>query len=260
MILIDKLCYGSGLRYTNASEKFAFSLVTLGFCVVSRSIHLAGFVLLVMSAVTVGKGKIPLSRYLRLMCIPLVFLLFSTVAILVNLSKTPLDAFAIPIGSFYLTGSKAGLHQGIQIILTALASVSCLYFLSLSTPMTDILEVLRQLHTPQLLLELMLLIYRYIFILLESASAISTAQAARLGHRNVRTALQSFSTMVSSVFVLSIKRANALYTAMESRCYDDRIPVLPEYHPAKAGEILWIVGFEFLLLALTLAKFGGRIL
>jgi cobalt/nickel transport system permease protein len=126
--------------------------------------------------------------------------------------------------------------------------------------MTDILEVLRQLHTPQLLLELMLLIYRYIFILLESASAISTAQAARLGHRNVRTALQSFSTMVSSVFVLSIKRANALYTAMESRCYDDRIPVLPEYHPAKAGEILWIVGFEFLLLALTLAKFGGRIL
>jgi cobalt/nickel transport system permease protein len=126
--------------------------------------------------------------------------------------------------------------------------------------MTDILEVLRQLHTPQLLLELMLLIYRYIFILLESASAITTAQSARLGHRDVRTSLKSFSTMVSSVFVRSIKRANALYTAMESRCYDERIQVLPEYHPAKTREILWIVGFELLLLAMTIAQFGGRMI
>ena len=30
MIVIDKLCYQSKLRYENAGEKFAFAVITLG--------------------------------------------------------------------------------------------------------------------------------------------------------------------------------------------------------------------------------------
>jgi cobalt/nickel transport system permease protein len=254
MIVIDRLCYQSGLRYTNASEKFAFAILTLIFCVVSRSIAIAALVLLVMGILTVKKGRIPLSRYISLMKIPVIFLILSTLAILINFTDTPLDAFAIPVGSYYITGSFAGLYRGIQLILTALAGVSCLYFLSLSTPITDVLEVLRTLHTPQLLLELMLLIYRYIFVMLELTSAITTSQYARLGNCNIRTALSSFSAMISSVFVLSIKRSNVLYDAMESRCYDGVIQVLPEYYPAKRSEILWIIAFEMLLFAITIVS------
>jgi cobalt/nickel transport system permease protein len=258
MIVIDHLCYQSRLRYTNASEKFAFAILTLIFCVVSRSIAIAALVLLVMGILTVKKGGIPLSRYISLMKIPVIFLLLSTLAILVNFTDTPLDAFAIPVGSYYVTGSYAGLYRGIQMILTALAGVSCLYFLSLSTPVTDILEVLRKLHTPQLMLELMLLIYRYIFVMLELTSAITTSQYARLGNRNIRTALSSFSAMIGSVFVLSIKRSNVLYDAMESRCYDGTIQVLPEYYPAKRSEILWIAAFEMLLFVITIVSLVRR--
>lgn len=258
MIVIDKLCYQSELRYTNATEKFAFAILTLIFCVASHSIAIAIFVLFVMGILTVKKGRIPLAHYISLMRIPVIFLLLSTLAIMVNFANEPLDAFAIPIGSYYMTGSFAGLYKGIQLILTALASVSCLYFLSLSTPVTDILEVLRKLHVPQLVLELMLLIYRYIFVMLELASAITTSQHARLGNRNIRTALSSFSAMASSVFVLSIKRSNALFDAMESRCYDSTIQVLPEYYSAKPREILWIAGFELLLLAATVVELVWR--
>ena len=42
MIVEDKLCYRSRLRYVNATEKFAFSMITLLFCVVSRSLIVAG--------------------------------------------------------------------------------------------------------------------------------------------------------------------------------------------------------------------------
>lgn len=144
MIVIDKLCYYSKLRYVNASEKFIYSIITLLFCVVSRSITVALLVLLANGILTVKKGGIPLSRYRKLLMIPLAFLFLSTLAIIVNISRTPLDAFALSIGSYYITGSRASLAFAVQLIATALASVSCLYFLSLNTPMTDILLVLRK--------------------------------------------------------------------------------------------------------------------
>ena len=44
MITIDKLCYTSRLRYENAAEKFAFAVITLIICVMSRAMVIAGIV------------------------------------------------------------------------------------------------------------------------------------------------------------------------------------------------------------------------
>ena len=41
MVIIDRLCYNSKLRYVNAGEKFAFSVLTLIACVISRSIRIS---------------------------------------------------------------------------------------------------------------------------------------------------------------------------------------------------------------------------
>ncbi len=252
MIAIDKLCYNSQLRYVNAGEKLAFALITLCMCIVNRSVFMALIVIVVNGILTVGKGGIPLLRYCRLMAIPLVFLLLSTAAILVNFSASPLDAYAIPLGNIYITSSRESVADGLQLILTALASVSCLYFLSLNTTMTDILTQLKKLHMPSLMIELMLLIYRYIFVLLEIAENILTAQNSRLGNKDFKTSCKSFGSMVSVLFVRSIKKSEALYDAMESRCYDGTINVLIESYPPKAREIAYITVFEILMLMLTI--------
>lgn len=256
MIVIDKLCYHSKLRYMNTGEKFSFSLITLLFCVISRSLLVAAIVFTVNGILTVKMGGIPFFRYRKLMRIPLVFLLLSTATIFVNFSKVPLDAFAIPVGEIYITGSYQSLRFGIQLIATALASVSCLYFLSLNTPMTDIMDFLRRIHCPVIIAELMLLIYRFIFVLLDTASAITTAQHSRLGNKNFRTSIKSFGALGASLFIRAMKKSNALYDAMEARCYDGRIHVLTENHPAKKREIMWIILFELLLLVVCLAERG----
>lgn len=257
MIVVDKLCYSSKLRYVNAGEKFAFSLITLLFCVLCRSILCAVIILIAMGILTVKIGGTPFSRYRNLMAIPLTFILLSTLAIIVNFSHTPLDAFAIPLGSIYITGSWQGIFRAFQLIVTAMAAVSCLYFLSLTTPMTDILTVMRKLHCPALFLELMLLIYRYLFVLLEIASAIMTSQRSRLGNKDMKTSYQSFSQMISVLFIRAMKKSNALFDAMESRCYDGRILFLSENIPPKKKEIAGIVCFEVLLL---LCYLGSRLL
>lgn len=252
MIVIDKLCYYSKLRYVNAGEKFAYAMATLIFCLVSRSIVIALLVLAVNGILNVKTGGIPLSRYKTLMAVPLAFLFLSTIAIIINISKTPLDAFAIPVGSYYITGSYSSILYGIQLILTALASVSCLYFLSLNTPMTDIILVLRRLRCPLLIQELMLLIYRFIFVLLDIASAITTSQNSRLGNKDYKTSIKSFGSMISVLFIRAMKKSNALYDAMEARCYDGTIRVLTENYPPKKKEIIYIILFELLLLAATI--------
>lgn len=251
MITIDKLCYHSKLRYVNAGEKFAFTIITLLLCVISRSIVIACIVLTATGILTVYKGGVPLFRYMHFMTIPLVFLILSTLAIMFNISSTPLDLFAIPMGNWYLTSSRDSFRYSLQLILTALSSVSCLYFLSFSTPIPDILNVLGTMHCPKLLIELMLLIYRFIFVLLSVASAITTSQQSRLGNKDYKTSLKSFSAMVSVLFIRSFKRANALYDAMESRCYDGTIHVLNETFPPKKKNMIAIAVFEIVLLSLT---------
>ncbi|CUN00353.1 cobalt ECF transporter T component CbiQ [Blautia hydrogenotrophica] len=251
MIAIDQLCYRSKLRYHNAGEKFAFTTLTLLFCVVSRSVVIAGIVLVTTGILTIYKGGIPFFRYLKFLTVPLVFLILSTVAIVLNVSKTPSDLFALSIGSWYLTGSKASLLYAVQLILTALASVSCLFFFSFSTPITDFIHVLQKLHCPRLIIELMLLIYRFIFILMEISSAITTAQNSRLGNKDFITSCKSFGFMASALLIRAIKKSNLLYDAMESRCYDGTIRVLHENFPPKRREILYILLFETFLLAVT---------
>lgn len=252
MITIDKLCYTSRLRYVNAGEKFAFAILTLLLCVISRSIAIACIVLAATGILTIKKGGIPFSRYVRYLTLPLAFLILSTIAILCNFQKTPLDLFAIPLGSWYLTASMDSLFYTMQLILTALASVSCLYFLAFSTPIPDLLEVLRKLKCPRILIELMMLIYRFIFVLMDTASAITLAQHSRLGNKDYKTSLKSFSSMASVLLIRSFRRAGALYDAMESRCYDGTIHVLTEMHPPKWKHIFSIIIFELFLLALTL--------
>lgn len=164
-------------------------MLTLLMCVISRSMVVAGIVLVVTGILTVYKGGIPLFRYIHFMCVPFAFLVLSTLAVMINVKKTPLDLFAVPVGSWYITSSVYGMTYAIQLILTALSAVSCLYYLSMNTPMPDILRVLDRLHCPKLLIELMMLIYRFIFVLLDTSYHISTAQECRMGNEMTKNGI-----------------------------------------------------------------------
>ena len=98
MIIIDKLCYRSKLRYVSAAEKLLYAVSSLMICVLTRSYAAALIVFIANGILTVGKGKIPLSCYVRLLMIPIVFLIVGTGAVFLNLSKVPMDAFAVPVG------------------------------------------------------------------------------------------------------------------------------------------------------------------
>ncbi|MFI3213924.1 MAG: cobalt ECF transporter T component CbiQ [Eubacteriales bacterium] len=260
MIAIDKACYHSKLRYENPEQKILYGVITLLICVAGKSYGVAVVVFLVNTYLIVHKSGVAYSKYLHYMKIPLTFILLSTISIMINFSKQPLDAFAVLLpftiegSNIYMTSSVESFYFAGLLILTALASVTNLYFISLTTPMPDILMVMQEAKVPVLFVELMLLIYRYIFILLEVADNIHKAQLVRLGNKDYKTSIQSFGQLISVLFIRAMKKSNALYDAMEARGYDGRINVLKESKESKKVVTLAIVCFEIMLVGIIVLE------
>lgn len=252
MMIIDKLAYSSKLRYKNPTVKAAFAVGSLLICVGARSFIVSLIIFAVMAGLAVLSSKISALRYLKLMSIPFGFMLLSTIAIVVNITDRPMDLASIPVGSKYLAVSWYSLTEGARLVAVALASVSCLYFLTLTTAMLDILAVLRKLHCPKIMIELMMLIYRYIFVILDMAGAITTSQNCRLGNKDFMTELRSVGQMLAVLLIRSLKKSSLLFESMESRCYDGEIKVLSEYYPIETRDVIGVAGFLSLMLAIAI--------
>ena len=133
---------------------------------------------------------------------PLAFLVIGGITILIHSypAGTPVWPPS-PWGSGCGALTAAALSQAARLFCKALGAVGCMYFLSLNTPITDLTMALEKLHVPKLLVELMELIYRFIFVLAETASNIRLAQESRLGYQGFRRSLTSLGTLSSMVFL-----------------------------------------------------------
>jgi cobalt/nickel transport system permease protein len=100
-------------------------------------------------------------------------------------------------------------------------------FLALTTPLVDLVDLLRRLRCPLLLIDLMTLIYRYVFVLLESLDQMYTAQSSRLGYVNFRRGITSAGLLGSQLFIDAYRRSQRLQVALESRGYSGELKVLP---------------------------------
>lgn len=239
MIHIDHYAYLSKIKNVDPYQKLAFSLITLLSCIFLSNGWVSLTVILAMTGYTVLKGGIPLGFFMRLMLLPVSFLLIGLITIAVNLQPAPAGLlWAIPLGSRWLGISAAGLLLAGNIFMKALGATACLYALSLNTPMVALLAAFRKMGLPVLLSDLMGLIYRFIFVLLDTASAIMTAQHARLGYSSVKTGYGSFGMMLTMLLIRALKRSDDLYTALEARGYQGELAVLEDHYVKSPGLVL----------------------
>lgn len=150
-----------------------------------------------------------------------------------------------------LVATHEGAQQGWLLFLRIMASVSCATLLAFSTPMSEILETLRLCKIPATIIDLADMMYRYIFILEETAHTMRAAQTCRLGntgtwsHRIADTARIS-----SSILIKALDRSTRIYQAMLARGYNDQTTALPFFfHPIPVRD-RWLGGIAGLALLL----------
>ena len=147
--------------------------------------------------------------------------------------------------------TRAGLRAAGLLFFKAYGAVSCLYFLSLTTPMQELIEVLRAAHIPAICIELMYLIYRYLFLLLDMQNHLTIAARSRLGYADRRRAFYTFPRISGSVLAGAFRRSGICFDAMEARCYDGSLRFLTRHAPVRARHAAVCALIFFALAALA---------
>ncbi len=257
MLTIDALAYRSKLVNLSPKAKAVFAILPLFLCIGLSSIGVSIATILVMGFVTIKMGGTPLRKYLQLMAVPVGFLIMGTITILfgqVDSQGQVLISFSFHNHIYGITSGS--FLYGISIFTKALGAVSCMYFTALSTPMTDIMHLLRWLHLPGLLVSLMELIYRYIFVLLEEAQRMKTAQNARLGYVNIKTSIRSMGEMTAALFLRAYIRCDKIYAALQSRGYEGELKRLEQEYTPSAQLYVACLAFSALLVTLAFVERG----
>lgn len=256
MILIDQYAYKSKLKQTESTLKLFFAILTLIVCLFANNLITSLIVLVTMICITVLIGGTPFHIFVKLLIIPLSFLLISVFTLAITITQQSKELLiAISVMNIWIGFSGTGLIIAINLLIKALAAVSCIYFLSLSTPMIDILNTLSKLGVPKLLIEIMELVYRVIFIFIETSYSIYYAQSCRLGYKDIRSSYHSLGTLITKLFIKSFKKADELYTALEARGYDGEINLLLDtYEKNWLGYLLVIVFNAFLIYMTIILK------
>ncbi|MEW6662149.1 MAG: cobalt ECF transporter T component CbiQ [Bacillota bacterium] len=258
MLLIDQYAYANRLLHVHPAEKFLFAVATMAVCLFSRSPVTFLAVIVLMAGVTTLGAGIPGRFFANLMLVPATFLVAGVATIVISLDKNPVGfIYAITLGEHVVGVRSQDLMIATNLFFKSLGAVSCLYFLSLTTPMVEIIALLRRLKVPALFVELMTLIYRFIFVLMETAERTHISQASRLGYSSLKNSYVSLSRLSSTLFLRSYHRSHAMFTALLSRRYDGQLNVLESTYSLSKKNLAFIAVAELLLIALAWYTGGG---
>jgi cobalt/nickel transport system permease protein len=130
---------------------------------------------------------------------------------------------SIVIGPLTLTVSGEGLRQFTTIALKSWISVQAALVLAFTTPFHELVDALRQLRLPRIMVAIIGFMYRYLGVLAGEATRMTRARAARsaaaVGRGGVSIAWRARVTgaMVGTLFLRSYERSERIYAAMQAR-------------------------------------------
>ena len=78
---VDYYAYASHMRSWNAGFKVLFSIISLLICIACNNLFVSLAVIFFMGFLTVAVGGLDLHHYITMLLVPIVFLIFGTIAI-----------------------------------------------------------------------------------------------------------------------------------------------------------------------------------
>ncbi len=255
MFYIDQVVYTNKMRSSHPGEKLAFALVTMLISVIANQpvVHLT--VVVIMVGFLAIRAKIPGYVILKLFFVPTAFLVMGVITIAVQISPFETGMlFNMNVGSYYFGVTKTSAAVAAVTLLKSLSAVSCLYFLVLTTPIIEVINILKALRTPAVVLDLMMIVYRFIFIFVETAFQIYFSQSSRWGYLGFKGSINSFGLLFANLWVKSFTKSQAIFTSLLSRGYEGEFNVItPAYSWSSFNLLLFgVINFGLILMELYL--------
>ncbi|MDO5861459.1 MAG: energy-coupling factor transporter transmembrane component T [Thermoplasmata archaeon] len=132
------------------------------------------------------------------------------------------------------------------ILFRGVAGMAVMMAFATSTPIPHLSQALRQAKIPTEISELVVLIYRYGFLLLERMEVMWNAASCRMGFNGAMRSISTVASIAVGIFISSTNLADKAQTALECRNYQGYFPVYNQ--PPKMG-VKW--------LAISVLTFAG---
>ncbi len=206
------------------------------------------WLVLVACAASAGLGPFRLSKG-ALVAIP-----FTLAAFPLIFTVQEQVVATVALGGLDLTISAEGLRRFLTITAGSWLSVQVALLLAFTTPFHDLVDALRELRLPRILISIISFMYRYLAVLTDEGSRMLRARDARSalgegrGGGSIRWRATVTGRMVGSLFLRAYERSERIYAAMQARGFEG------EFRHLRARTLARV---EILRLTLLLALFAS---
>ena len=227
---MDYIAHNNELTEFNPYIKLFLTIILLIVTLALDNLYFDVLIFVVMSIVILAIAKINYKSYLKFLSIPMAFLVITCIFLLFFFGK---GEVIYETGIFGIVVTTDSWHYAVYTFMRVLGCLPCLGFLALTTPIAKILNCLRALKVPRILIEIALLMYNTIFIFLNEIDTMQKAQDSRLGYHSYFTSFKSLGALASTIFLRALDKSETLQHSLDSRGYTGELPV---YVPPKMEE------------------------
>lgn len=244
MCVIDCHVYANRGRDVDPAQKGVLVLLVLSLCLLLDRPAVGLLACGWMWALVYFWAGLPSRVFGRVLFGQAAFLLLAVLGVAVSIGPVPKppSGWMVQVGPIAVGTSLESLDLALHLATRALGGVAALDFLVLTTPLVDIVELLRRMRMSTLLIDVVTLTYRFIFILLESLDRMHNAQDSRLGYSSFRNSMASLGLLGCRLFVDAYHRSKRLEVALESRGFSGDLRVLAANY--RSDRALWWLGLS----------------
>ena len=236
---MDTLAYSSRMLEWAPLGKLLFVISVLIVNIMTESI-LVPFVTLAIGLVLMAYStnfKIPFMIALAILE-AFVILIFGAGVVSVNGDMADPAIWDTDFLWMHFHMTEASFNEAWLILLRGTAGVAVMLSFATSTPIPYMSLGLKQVRIPVEVIEIVVLIYRYAFLLLERMEAMWNAASSRMGFNGKMTSIRTVAAIAIGIFIQSTNLSDKSQVALECRNYRGYFPVYRE--PAKTG-VKWIL-------------------
>lgn len=226
MLEIDNCAYLNNIKDVNPLIKLGITFIGVTASMLTQNANIHILIMLFMTALILFIARVDMKLYIKCLKIPIIFLIIGIGLNLINISFENKDyIFNVNILGLYIGTTEFAVKSSVNILLRAMSCIISIYFLILTTPFNQLIIVLKKLHIPHTLIELMILIYRFIFIFIEEAEEIYKSQQLKFGYTNLRTSYNSMSLLIKTLFFRMMRRYEDMSISLDIKLYDGKFHV-----------------------------------
>lgn len=219
MLAVERLAHGCRWRRRHPAEKLILASGLLVLALVLPAFPGAVLVLITAVVLALAGARLPAGAYARIFAVPVAFLAAGAAVLAVTPGP---DAHG-----WLLTVTPATLGHAGQVTVRALAAVAALLLLALTTPVTDLLNLISRTRMPPEITDLLLFIHRFVMLLQATLTTGRDAQASRLGYLGFGRSIRSTGLLMAGLLPRALDRASHLERGLAARGYDGTLRLLP---------------------------------